>query len=98
MSNMFSASTHHDIPLVDQFRPWARDPDPAERLARLHPMRAIVRLACGPRGEAFADQLCRAERDPAALSVAAEALRALAPIDRRQVLSSFAALHHRERQ
>lgn len=85
------------IPMIpaDQFGPWAPDLEPGERLARLRSMRAIVRLACGLRGEALADQLCRAERDPAALSSAAEALRGLASIDRRSVLCSFAALHRR---
>lgn len=81
---------------ADQFGPWAPDLDPAERLARLRSMRAIVRLSCGPRGEALADQLFRAERDPAALSVAAEALGRLTSIDRRSVLCSFAALHRYE--
>jgi hypothetical protein len=78
---------------ADEFGPWARDLDPAERLARLRSMRAIVRLSCGPRGEALADQLHRAERDPAALPRAAEELNGLASIDRRSVLCSFAALH-----
>jgi hypothetical protein len=78
---------------ADQFGPWAPNLDRTERLARLRSMRAIVRLSCGSRGEALADQLCRAERDPAALPVAAAALNRLASTDRRHVLASFAALH-----
>ena len=81
---------------ADQFGPWAPNLDRAERLARLRSMRAIVRLSCGSRGEALADHLCRAERDPAALELAADALRRLASTDRRHVLTSFAALHRRE--
>ena len=81
------------IPAADQFGPWALDLDPAERLARLRSMRAIVRLSCGARGEAFADLLRQAERDPAALEPAADALKRLAGLDRRHVLTSFAALH-----
>lgn len=78
---------------ADEFGPWARDLDPAERLARLRSLRAIVRLSCGPRGETLGDELQRAERDPLALPAAADALRRLAPLDRRHVLSAFAALH-----
>ena len=84
------------ISAADQFGPCALDLDPAERLARLRSMRAIVCLSCGQRGETFADLLRQAERDPAALEPAAGALRRLASIDRRHVLTSFAALHRRE--
>ena len=78
---------------ADQFGSWAPNLDTVERVARLRSMRAIVRLSCGPRGEAFADLLRRAERDPAALEPAAKALNRLAGLDRRHVLTCFAALH-----
>ncbi|WP_342150370.1 hypothetical protein [Methylorubrum sp. SB2] len=81
------------IALTDRFGPWADDIDRAERLARLRSMRAIVRLATGPRGEALANELHRAERDASRLPFALAALDHLAPLDRRQILASYAALH-----
>ena len=81
------------IPAADRFGPWADDIDRAERLARLRSLRAIVRLATGPRGEALADELHRAERDASRLPFALAALDRLASLDRRQVLGSYAALH-----
>ena len=77
----------------DEFGPWAFGLDRVERVARLRSLRAIVRLSIGPRGEALASLLHRAERDPDALEPALRALDALASIDCRQVLASFAALH-----
>ena len=78
---------------ADQFGPLAQGLDPTERCARLHSMQAIVRLTTGPRGERLADLLRRAERDGDALEPAAAVLGHLTPIDRRHVLTSFAALH-----
>ncbi|AWB26203.1 hypothetical protein DA075_35635 (plasmid) [Methylobacterium currus] len=77
----------------DQFGPWRPDITDAERLARLRSLRAIAHLTLGPRGEAFAVALRLSERDPDQLPVALRALDALAPLDRRQVLASFASLH-----
>ena len=80
----------------DRFGPFADGLDPAERLARLRSMRAITNLCCGPRGEALARALNLAERDPAHLPAAVaalDALAALAALDRRHVLASFARLY-----
>lgn len=81
------------IPPQDAFGPWRPDIDPAERLARLRSMRAITRLTLGPRGETFAEALRQAETDPGQLEPALHQLDALAALDRRTVLASFAALH-----
>lgn len=81
------------IARCDQFGPWRPDITDAERLARLRSLRAIAHLTLGPRGEAFADALRLSERDPDHLPAALRALDALAPLDRRQVLASFARLH-----
>lgn len=78
---------------IDQWGPFRPDIDAAERLARLRSLRAIVRLSTGPRGDRLAGLLHRAERDTAALEPALAALNALATLDRRSVLASFAALH-----
>ena len=78
---------------ADRFGPWRDGIDTVERVARLRSLRAIARLTLGPRGVAFADALYRAETDPAQLEPALARLDALAPIDRRHVLASFASLH-----
>ena len=77
----------------DQFGPWRDGIDPAERLARLRSMRAIAHLCLGPRGDALTDALRLSERNPDHLPAALTALDALAPLDRRTVLASFANLH-----
>lgn len=81
------------IPASSAFGPWRPDIEPAERLARLRSLRAITRLHLGPRGTAFAEALRRAETDPDQLEAALRQLDALASLDRRTVLASFAALH-----
>ncbi len=81
------------IPPADRWGPFADSLDPAERLARLRSLRAIAHLCLGPRGDAFAGALHRSERDPDHMPAALRALDALAPLDRRQVLASFARLH-----
>lgn len=81
------------IPFRNAFGPWRPDIDPAERLTRLRSMRAIARLTLGPRGEAFAETLRQAETNPGQLEPALHQLDALAALDRRTVLASFAALH-----
>lgn len=82
-----------EIPAADRFGPWSDRIDGSERVARLRSLRAIVRLTTGPRGECLAALLHRAERDASALVPALSALNALAALDRRTVLGSFAALH-----
>jgi len=77
----------------NQFGPWRPDITDSERLARLRCMRTIARLVLGPRGEALAGALHRSESDPDHLPIALRALDALAPLERRQVLASFASLH-----
>lgn len=78
---------------ADAFGPWAPGLDRVERVARLRAMRAIARLCLGPRGHAFTGALRRAETDPGQLEAALQQLNALAPIDQRSVLASFAGLH-----
>ncbi|KQT58239.1 hypothetical protein ASG52_22595 [Methylobacterium sp. Leaf456] len=81
------------IPAADRFGPRSDSIDAAEQLARLRSLRAIVRLTTGPRGDRLAEELHRAERDADRLPAALTALKGLAALDRRQVLSSYAALH-----
>lgn len=76
----------------DHFGPWRPDIEPAERLARLRSMRAIVRILTGPRGNELAGHLHKAEADASALVPALAALDRLAPLDRRKVLASYAGL------
>lgn len=81
------------IVAADQFGPWRPGLDRVERVARLRSQRAICRLTLGPRGHAFAETLRLAETDDAQLEPALRQLDALAALDRRAVLCSFAALH-----
>lgn len=81
------------IPSVDRWGPFATDIDKPERRARLRSMRAIVNLCTGTRGTALAEALAHAERDVGHLPAALAELDALAALDRRQVLASFARLH-----
>lgn len=76
----------------DQWGPFASGLDPAERLARLRCLRAIVHLVCGPRGAAAERVLIENERDPARAIEALAAFYAMAPLDKRRVLSTYAAL------
>lgn len=78
---------------ADRWGPFATDIDPAERLARLRSMRAIVHLCAGPRGDALARELRLAERDAARLTAALAELSRLAALDRRHILASFARLY-----
>lgn len=78
---------------ADRWGPFADGLDPSERLARLRSLRAITHLCLGPRGAAVVDALHQSERDPNHMPTALRALDALAPLDRRQVLASFARLH-----
>ncbi|MCJ2060670.1 hypothetical protein MKL09_29640 [Methylobacterium sp. J-048] len=75
------------IPAADAWGPFRPDLDPAERLAQLRSMRAIVHLTTGPRGDALARELRLAEQDLAHLPAAVAAL------DRRHALASFARLY-----
>ena len=75
-----------------QVGPWAPDLDPAERLARLRGLSAMVRFLAGPCGAALTELLRQAETDESALTAAADALDALAPLDTREVLLSYASL------
>lgn len=73
----------------NQWGPFALNLDPAERLRSL---RTIVRLHLSPRGVDLAEFLRQAEADESALAPAANALDALAPLDMRKVLASYAGL------
>lgn len=81
------------IPARDSWGPFARGLDRAERVARLRELRAVVRLTCGPRGEPLAWHLRAAETAPERLGEALAAIDALAALDRRHVLASYAALN-----
>lgn len=85
--------TRWSIRSADRYCPWSEAIDEPERRARLRSLRGIVRLSTGRRGDALADQLRQAEREPAALEPALTELDALAALDRRSVLASFSALH-----
>lgn len=78
---------------ADQWGPFRPDLEPGERLARTRALRAVAHLVTGPRGADLCARLREAERDPAALPLALGALDRLAPVDRRHVLATFAALH-----
>lgn len=79
---------------MDRWGPFADGIDNAERLARLRALRAITHLCAGPRGDRLAAELRRAEGDVSRLPTALAEIAALAALDRRQVLASFARLHH----
>ena len=81
------------IPAVDRWGPFRHDLDPAERVARLRCLHAVVHLTTGPRGAHLVALLHQAERDLAALEPALHALNHLAGLDRRHVLASYAALN-----
>lgn len=80
------------IPSRDWWGPWRPDIEPPERLARLRSLRVVVRLLCGPRGADLERHLRDAETDRPALLRALDALDRLAPLDRRRVLASYAAV------
>ncbi|SOR30302.1 conserved protein of unknown function [Methylorubrum extorquens] len=80
------------IPSADRWGPFAEGLDPAERCARLRTLRSIVHLLIGPRAGQLRALLKEAESDAAVLPAALKALDALAPLDRRRVLASYAAI------
>lgn len=76
--------------------PFRADLDPAERLARLRSLRALVRVLTGPPGKSVAIALRRAEivgHHPDILAAAEAEFDRLGSLDRRRILSSFAELH-----
>lgn len=77
---------------VDRWGPFADDLDGAERTARLRTLQAVVHLLIGPRGAGLTQLLRDAERDQIRLPDALKGLNALAPLDRRRVLGSYAAI------
>jgi hypothetical protein len=81
------------IPAADAWGPFRADIDAAERKARLRCLRAVVHLSTGPRGQALADLLRRAEQDLALLVPALAALSNLDPLDKRRVWASYATLN-----
>lgn len=88
-----ASKVHPAIAPIDCWGPFRPDIDAAERLARLRSLRAITHLCVGPRGDRLAAELRRAERDISHLPAALAEIDALAALDRRQVLASFARLH-----
>ncbi|MCJ2065818.1 hypothetical protein MKK63_24380 [Methylobacterium sp. J-088] len=81
------------IPAADAWGPFRGDIDPAERKARLRCLRAVVHLSTGPRGQALADLLLRAEQDAGLLPSTLAALSDLDPLDKRRVWASYLALN-----
>lgn len=80
------------IPSSWQFGPFARGLNATERTARLRAMRTCVQIHCGDRGRVAARALHLAETDPDSVTLAVGALERLAPLDRRHVLASYAAV------
>ncbi|WP_197514240.1 hypothetical protein [Methylobacterium platani] len=78
---------------ADRYGPWADGLSTAERRARLRCLRAIVHLVCGTHGAELVATLDQAEFDAAALRRSVDELGRLASLDRRKVLTTFAALH-----
>lgn len=76
----------------DRFGPWAPDLDRAEYVARCRSMRGLARLLAGDRAGSLCDALKTAEDDKGLLVAALVALDALASLDRRRILASYAAL------
>ena len=62
-----------------------------ERIARLRGLRTAARLLCGPRGRQLERCLYEAERDAGAIPAAMACLEGLSPLDRRRLLTTFAA-------
>jgi hypothetical protein len=78
----------------DPFGPWAPGLDPAERLARLRSLRALVQVFAGPR-HPLVVALAAAEADPAdeaAALIAWQVLTTMPTIKRRRILASLATL------
>ena len=80
------------IPTTDQWGPFAKGIDPAERLARCRCLRAVVHLTTSPRGETATRLLQVAEWDPTAFSDAARAFNAMDAPDKRHVWANYARL------
>ena len=77
---------------MDRWGPFASGLSTCERIARTRAFRAITWLITGSRGAALDQALAGAETDESFLDQAHAALRRLASLDRRKVLSSYAAL------
>lgn len=81
------------IAASDAWGPFRGDLDQGERKARLRCLRAIVHLSTGPRGQALADLLLRAEQDAELLPAALAALSGLDALDKRRIWSSYLSLN-----
>ena len=77
----------------DSWGPWDPTISDAERTARCRCLRSIAHLTLGPRGNALAEHLRLAERDPAHLPLALTALNSLAGLDLRHTVASYAAIN-----
>lgn len=80
------------IPTADSWGPFALNIEPGERIARLRCLTAVAHLSCGPRSVDLVASLRAAEADVAVLPDALAALNRLAPLDRRRIWASYAAL------
>ncbi|MHC2104120.1 hypothetical protein [Methylobacterium sp. CM6246] len=79
---------------ADSWGPFAPDLEPGERVARLRILRAIAHLLLGPRGLNLQGSIRAAEqhRTMGRLSDVLSEIDALAAKDRRNVLTSYAAV------
>ena len=77
----------------DHIGSWVPDLDPAERLARIRGLRALVQIF-GGLGHPLGEALAKAEVDPSdeAALAAWEALMTMPSLKRRRILASFATL------
>ena len=87
-------SEHPFIWPADAWGPFASDLEPGERVARLRILRAVTHLLRGPRGLGLQDAIRAAEqhRTMGCLSDVVSEIDALAAKDRRNVLTSYAAV------
>ncbi|WP_267428625.1 hypothetical protein [Methylobacterium sp. GC_Met_2] len=80
------------IPAADAWGPFAPTITASERIARLRCLTAIAHLSCGPRSVELVAALREAEADAATLPDALASLNQLAPLDRRRIWASYAAI------
>lgn len=73
--------------------PWRRDIDIAERLARFRCLRSLVKVLVGPGAAELVNVLRQAEANDDAAARASVMFEQLPALARRRVLSTYAALH-----
>jgi hypothetical protein len=86
------------IRFIDQWGPFAADLDPAERIACLRSLTALVRVYAGPSATETMLKLQEAESDVLALPAALAAFNRIESLPRRRILASFAELERSRRR